>query len=117
MSALSAARLLTAGSAWRLTGLTPAGRALVSAVAGPAADDRALAGILLTRAGDRSVPLISEALTTQADPTDLVNVLASIATPQARAALQTATLSTRPEVAAAARQALQTLDQQPRGPG
>jgi hypothetical protein len=49
VGAVSAAGLLTAGSAWRLTGLRAAGRALVSAVTGPDSDDRTLAGILLTR--------------------------------------------------------------------
>ena len=116
MGAVSAARLLTAGSAWRLTGLGVAGRALVAAATGPDPGDRTLAGILLTRAGDRSVPLIRDALTAGADPADLVDILASIGTDAARAALQTAASSSRPDLAAAARRALHTLDQIRRKP-
>ncbi len=116
MGALSAARLLTAGSAWRLTGLGATGRALVSAVTGSDPDDRALAGIMLTRAGDRSVPLIADAIAAGANPVDLMDVLASIGTDAARAALEAAARSTRPDVAATAQQALHTLDQLRRNP-
>jgi len=116
MSALSGARLLTAGSAWRLTGLRATGRALVSAITGSDPDDRVLAGILLTRAGDRSVPLIADAIAAGANPADLIDVLASIGSDAARAALQATTRSTRPDVATAARQALHTLDQLRRNP-
>lgn len=111
MGAASAARLLTVGSAWRVAGLGAAGRSLVSAVTGPEPDDRVLAGILLTRAGDRSVPLIADALAAGADPADLVDVLASIGTAAARSALLVAGRSPRPDVAVAARRALATLDE------
>ncbi len=111
MSALTAARLLAAGAAWRVTGMGAPGRALVSAVTGPRADERELAGILLTRAGDRSVPLIDDALAAGADPSELVTILASIGTSPARAALETAARSDRPDVAVAARAALQSLDE------
>lgn len=116
MGAVSAAGLLTAGSAWRLTGLGAAGRALISAVTGPDPDDRTLAGILLTRAGDRSVPLIRDALAAGTDPADLVDILASIGTDAARAALETAAGSSRADVAAAGRRALHTLEQMRRKP-
>jgi hypothetical protein len=115
MGALSAARLLAAGSVWRVTTVGAAGRALISAVSSPDPDDRALAGILLTRAGDRSVPLIGEALSAGADPSDLVNVLASIGTDAARATLENAAGSGRPDVATAAREALRSLEEQRRG--
>lgn len=112
MSALSAARLLAAGTAWRLTGLDATGRSLLSAATGPRPNDRELAGMLLTQAGDKSVPLIGDALSNgAADPSELVTILASIGTPPARAALETAAHSTRPDVVAAAREALHTLDQ------
>ncbi len=112
MSAASSIRLLAAGAAWRLTGVDSAGRALVSAVAGTDPDGRTLAGILLTRAGDRSVPLIQEALTSGNDPSELVNVLASIGSDSARAALVAATESARLKTATAATAALRVLDQQ-----
>jgi|SRR5450755_1128600 len=113
MSAMSGARLLAAGSAWRLTGLGPAGRALVSAVTSDNTNDRILAAILLTRAGDRSVRVVADALAAGAAPSDLVDVLASIGTPTAREQLRTASSSSRPDLASAAQRALRTLDQLP----
>jgi hypothetical protein len=111
MSALSAARLLCAGAAWRLTGVGATGRALVAAVADPRSDDRELAGILLVRAGDRSVPLVEDALGSGADPSELVNVLASIGTWRSRTALETAAASGGHDLSQAAREALGTWDE------
>ncbi len=110
MSAVRSAKLLLTGSAWLVTGATSAGRSLVSAVCVGAEDERAVAGMLLVRAGDRSVALIEEALATPAGSPTLVDVLASIATAKARAALVRAAQAPRPEIAAAAAAALQTLD-------
>jgi hypothetical protein len=115
MSAVSAARLLVLGTAWRLAGVAAAGQALVSAAGGPDPDRQVLAGMLLTRAGDRSVPLLADALASSgpaADPRALVDILASIGTDQARTALRAATRSPRSTVAAAADRALHSLDQQ-----
>jgi hypothetical protein len=111
MGAASSAKLLAAGSAWRLTGLDAVGRSLVVAVAGGGEDEQTLAGILLVKAGDRSVPLITEAISAGATCPELVDVLASIGTETARAALDRATHAPSPEVAAAAEQALRTLDE------
>jgi len=55
VGAASAVKLLIAGSSWRLAGVRAAGGVLVSAVTGSDPDDRVLAGILLTRAGDRTL--------------------------------------------------------------
>ena len=75
MSAAGAARLLVAGAAWRLAGAAPAGRALVGALADGDETERAVAGIQLTRAGDRSVPLLAEALLAGTAPDLAVDVL------------------------------------------
>jgi hypothetical protein len=91
MGAVASAKLLAAGSAWRLTGLDAAGRSLVAALAGGAENEQTLAGILLVRAGDRSVPLITEAISAGATSAALVDVLASIGTDTARTALEGAT--------------------------
>lgn len=88
----------------------------MSAVTGSDPDDRVIAGMLLTRAGDRSVPLIGEALAAGADPENLVDVLASIGSDAAYAGLQIAAQSTRPDLAACAARALHTLDQIRRNP-
>src|SRR5690349_4327671 len=106
MSSVGAARLLAVGATWRLTGATPAGRALVGGLVHGDEAERAVAGIALTKAGDRSVPLLAAALTETANPRPVVDVLASIATPAARSALRRAAEAGSP----AAAQALRTLD-------
>jgi hypothetical protein len=111
MGAAASARLLAVGTAWRLTGLDAAGRSLVTAVEDGTEDEQALAGMLLVRAGDRSVPLITEAILAGSSSPALVEVLASIGTETARAALERATQARPPEVAVAAEQALRTLDE------
>ncbi len=115
MSAIGAARLLTAGAAWRIAGARPAGRALVAALARDDETERTVAGIMLVRAGDRSVPLVAEALLEGGSPDDLVPVLSSIGTDAARSALGTVAASTGPTVGEPAResaaQALRTLDE------
>ena len=112
MSAAGAARLLAAGAAWRLAGAAPAGRALVSALADGDEAERAVAGIQLTRAGDRSVPLLTGALLAGTGPDPAADVLASIGTVEARSALRR--VATEPGVAATSREsavrALRTLE-------
>ena len=113
MSAVGAARLLTAGAAWRVAGLGSAGRALVAALGRDDETERTVAGIMLVRAGDRSVPLLADALLAGGSPDDLVGPLTSIGTPAARNALRTVAVSTEPTVGPPAReaaaQALRTL--------
>lgn len=115
MGAIGAARLLTAGAAWRITGARPAGRALVAALSRDNETERTVAGIMLVRAGDRSVPSVTEALLAGGSPDDLVGVLASIGTDAARSALRTVAASTRPTVGQPTREsaarALRTLDE------
>lgn len=106
MSTAGAARLLAAGAAWRYTGAGPAGRALVGGLVGGDEAERAVAGIALTKAGDRSVPLLAAALTGTADPRPVVDVLASIGTDAARGALRRAAEAGFEPAA----QALRTLD-------
>ena len=109
MSTAGAARLLAVGATWRLTGAAPAGRALVGGLVGGDESERAVAGIALTKAGDRSVPLLAAALTASADPRPVVDVLASIGTPAARSALRRAVEAGSPAADPAA-EALRTLD-------
>jgi hypothetical protein len=109
MSTAGAARLLAVGATWRLTGAAPAGRALVGGLVEGDEAERAVAGIALTKAGDRSVPLLAAALTATGDPRPVVDVLASIGTPAARSALRAAAEADSPAADPAA-QALRTLD-------
>jgi hypothetical protein len=115
MGAVRSVRVLAAGATWRLTGLASAGDALLDAVAHGEETDRTLAEMLLVRAGDRSVPLVADAVLSGRGDADLVDVLASIDTTDARAALARmaqAPPSTVPaRVPLAAAEALRTLDQ------
>lgn len=115
MSAASSAGLLAVGATWQLTGLAAAGNALVRAATTGGDTERTLAGMLLVRAGDRSVPLLTEAVRAGPAAVDLVDVLASIGTDEARAALVGIARASPPAVATdtaeAAGAALRTLDE------
>jgi hypothetical protein len=111
MGVAASAKLLAAGAAWRLTGLPPAGNALVGAVVDGAESEQALAGILLVKAGDRSVPLVRDSISRGARAPELVDVLASIGTGAARSALERLAAAASGEMAAAAEQAVATLDE------
>src|SRR3954453_9553628 len=109
MSTAGAARLLAVGATWPRTGAAPAGRGLVGGLVGGDEAERAVAGIALTKAGDRSVPLLAAALTGAADPRPVVDVLPSIGPPAARSALRSAAEADSGPAEPAAR-ALRTLD-------
>ena len=111
MSAVRTAGLVAAGAAWRYTGAPPAGRTLVGGLTNGDENERTVAGIMLTRAGDRSVPLLTEALRTgDAAPDPAVDVLASIGTDAARSALR-GLAQGGTDVAPAAARALRTLEE------
>jgi len=115
VSAIASAWLLAVGAVWLLTGATAAGRALTRAITDGGEDERTLAGMLLVRAGDRSVPVVAEAILSGRGSTALIDVLASIGSEAARDALvrvsRAAAPAVDPAVAAAAAEALRTLDQ------
>jgi hypothetical protein len=109
MGAAASVGVLAAGATWRLAGVPAAGRALVTAATTGGENERTMAGMLLVRAGDRSVPLVTAAILDGATGRELPDVLASIGTDRARAALVTV-MREAPEVRAAAAEALATLD-------
>ena len=115
MGARTSARILAVGVTWRLIGITAAGDALLTAVTTGSETDRTLAGMLLVKAGNRSVPVVTDAVLTGKGAADLVDVLASINTADARAALEMVAQAAPSVVAAqakdAAAAALRTLDQ------
>jgi hypothetical protein len=115
VAAIASAWLLAVGAVWLLTGATAAGRALTRAITDGGEDERTLAGMLLVRAGDRSVPVVAEAILSGRGSTALIDVLASIGSEAARDALvrvsRAAAPAVDPAVAAAAAEALRTLDQ------
>lgn len=102
--------LLAAGVAWRWSGLRPAGNTLVDAAGGGDETGRMLAATLLVKAGDRSVPLVTEALLAGRGDAGLVEVLASIGSPRARTALDAVARDAPAGCRAAAQDALRTLD-------
>lgn len=62
MSPVRVAALFAVNTVWRITGAESAGRVLMKALASPDPSARMVAGILLVRAGKRSVPLLREAI-------------------------------------------------------
>ena len=64
---MASARILVVGVIWLLTGAAAAGRALTRAITDRGENERTLAGMLLVRAGDRSVPVVTEAISPGAD--------------------------------------------------
>jgi hypothetical protein len=114
VGAASSAKVLATGSAWRLTGHAAAGRRLVRAVNRDDEDARAIAAMFLTRAGDRSVPLIREGLAAQTPSPVLLDVLAGIGTERARSQLRVVA-EDGGDLAGAAREALRALDEIDRG--
>jgi hypothetical protein len=115
VAAIASAWLLAVGAVWLLTGATAAGRALTRAITDGGEDERTLAGMLLVRAGDRSVPVVAEAILSGRGSTALIDVLASIGSEAARDALvrvsRAAAPAVDPAVAAAPAEAQRTLDQ------
>ena len=72
-------------------------------------NDQVLAKMMLVKAGNRSVPIVTGTLLADPAATDLVEVLASIGTEEARQAL--VRLSRAAQHREAAAQALRTLDE------
>ena len=112
MGVRASARLLAAGATWRLTGNRAAGGALLTGVSAAGETERTIAAMQLVKAGDRSVPPVTDAVLTGRAPAELIDVLASINTPAARVALTrvTETPTVPQSTRAAAAAALRMLD-------
>ncbi|MDF1595995.1 MAG: hypothetical protein P1T08_07860 [Acidimicrobiia bacterium] len=110
MGLAASARVLTAGAVWRLTGASRAGTVLIEAAGSTDENNQMLAGMLLVRAGDRSVDPVTNALTGGTGSPQLVDVLTSIGSARARRGLQSLT-DQGGAIGDAARQALCDLDQ------
>ena len=109
MGTATSAALLAVGATWRLTGVPAAGRALVTAATTGDKNGQVLAKMMLVKAGNRSVPIVTGTLLADPAATDLVEVLAGIGTDEARDALHK--LSHAAEHREAATEALRTLDE------
>jgi hypothetical protein len=111
MGFTSSARVLATGAAWRVAGAAWAGRSLIDTFVHGDDDERTLAGMALVQAGDRSVPLVLDAIASGSDPVELVDVISSIGTSAARKALEQLTKSDAPTTSETAASALDTFDE------
>lgn len=115
MGTAASVGLLAVGAAWRLTRAAAAGRTLVAAATTGNGTEQVLAKMLLVKAGNRSVPIVTRTLLADPAATSLVDVLASIGTEEARAALvklsHGSSTAGTPHHRDAATQALRTLDE------
>ncbi len=109
MSAMGSIRVLAAGAVWRLTGARTAGNTLLDAVGSGDENEQTLAGMMLVRAGDRSVSLIEEARSMGAVSLPMVDVLTSIGSEEAERTLEELS-KTEGETGEAAQRALRDLD-------
>lgn len=91
-------------------GVTSAGRRVIDAAVTGDEDTSNIAGIFLTRAGGRAIPLIAEALASGVNAPILVDVLASIGTDTALKQLRTLTDTTNPDIAHTAKDAVARLE-------
>lgn len=109
--------LLAQHAAWRLTGSRSAGHAVVRALSSDDPTTRTTAGMLLTRAGPRSAPLLREALATRYALPMVLPILADIGDQESRPALSALARDPDPAVAGAAREALRVLEARGSGAG
>ena len=93
---------LIAGGLWRL-GFPPAGRWLVQALVHGSEQTSTLAGMLLVKAGERSVHLVDRQLRSGVNHPKLVSVLSSLASPGAESVLSRLATAEGPLSAAAHR--------------
>ena len=106
----SSLKVIGAGVAWRTVGNESAGAELVEAFTSDDEQKRTFAGILLVKAGDRSVDLIEKARSTWSLTPDMVRLLADIGGPKSQTLLGELANGESP-VAQAAVESLELLEQ------
>lgn len=110
MLAASAARLFALGALFRGAGVESAGRALVVALGEGDENLRTIAGMMLVKAGRRSVPLLQDALAKRQSLPMAIAVLGDLGDPSCETALRAFASDPDPRIAAAARDALRALE-------
>jgi hypothetical protein len=108
-----AAGLFAANAVWRATGSSRAGRRLVDALSSPDETSRTVAGILLVRAGRRSIPLLEVALTRGRSVPMVLRLLGDVGARELAERIGEYAKSDDPAVARAARDALRALERGP----
>lgn len=113
MKLAESAGVFAAYAVWRTTGSSRAGRTLVDALASSDETNRTVAGILLVRAGGRSVPLLREALARGQSVPMALRLLGDIGARELADEMREYARSEDPAIARAARDALQALKRSP----
>ena len=109
MELAKTAGVLAYRTLWNTARVRSAGRALVRALGSEDETVRSLAGMSLIQAGERSEPLLVEALGRRENLPLVLQVLADIGDPSAEPVLERFTDDPDPAVSRAARDALRTL--------
>lgn len=111
MSLVSSARILSAGLTWRRARLRSAGHTLVSALSSEDENVQTMAGMMLVQAGERSIPLLEEAIAAGRG-TDLHQQVLDDIRPHQEVgeSLDELSESDNPTIAEAARRARELLD-------
>jgi HEAT repeat protein len=109
MRVVSTASVLASGLLWKTVGLRSAGRALIRALDSEIEDVRTIAGMSLVQAGERSTPLLCEALDRGEHRALVLTMLGDIGDPGTGPAIERFLADPDREVAVAAREALRVL--------
>jgi len=112
----AATRLFALGALFRSARLESAGRALVKALGEGDENLRTIAGMMLVKAGRRSVPLLQDALARRQSLPMAIAVLGDLGDPSCEPGLRALTSDPDPKVATAARDALRALEASVRRP-
>lgn len=109
MDLARSAGLLLSNAVWRATGLPAAGRTLVHALGSEDESVRTIAGMFLVQGGRKAEPLLREALDRRENLPLVLTILGDLGDPKFGPELQRFSRDPDPEVAKAARDALQVL--------
>ena len=115
MGVLGVARMFACKALWQGAGLNSAGYALLRALGSPEPDVRTVAGMFLVQAGQRSVPLIREALEQGRYLPIALTIAADIGAEELAPQIHRFTGDSDPAIARAAREALDLLALRKRG--
>jgi hypothetical protein len=109
MWVLHAVGLFLCAGAWRLTGIKWLGRRLVQNLGSGNENLRTIAGILVTKAGERAEPLLQELLQRRENVPMVLTVLAGFGDPKLEKDILPFSTDRDPQIAEAARQALRVI--------
>src|ERR1700689_972485 len=108
MAVLSVARLFVCRTLWGV-GVEPAGRCLLTALGSPQEDVRTVAGMFLEQAGKGAEPLVRKGLERGEYLPALLTIAGDIGLPSLAPQIQRLTSHADPQIARAARDALDIL--------